>query len=593
MSTLHDPDPEFERRVSALLLDVLIRAGLVLALAMLCFQVFSPFLSLMTWALILAVTLYPLHQSVAAKIGGRQGLAATLLVLLGIVVAVVPTAALMNSLGDSVHRLINDVQNNTLQVPPPREGVAEWPLVGERVHAFWTKAHTDLPALVQSMQPKIGNLAAAALGFVAGIGGGLLQFLASLAVAGIMMAFGEGGARAIRSIFERVADGKRGAEFVDLSTATIRAVAKGVLGVAFLQAIIVGICLLIAGIPWAGVLAVIVLVLGIAQVPALIVTLPAIGYIWSSGNYGTGAAILYTVLLVVSGMADNVLKPLMLGRGVDAPMPVILLGALGGMAAAGILGMFVGATLLALGYQIFMGWVATNPEAPRSIRKAESPRPTESMPAVPPMIFCLHRRQEVQESVSVREKPTPNLLVSCEDRRLGSRLLADSRQLTAATVVSIVLPHVVIIGGGFGGLYAARALRRAPVRVTVLDRRNHHVFQPLLYQVAMAALSPATSRRRSGGFSGASGTSRSCSPRSRAIDAATPSCSCSPTARCRYDYLIVASGATHAYFGHDEWRPIGAGTEDARGRAGDPAPRAAGVRAGRAGARSEPPRSGC
>ena len=366
MSTLHDPDPEFERRVAALLLDVLIRAGLLLALAVLCFQVFSPFLSLMTWALILAVTLYPLHQSVAAKIGGRQGLAATLIVLLGVVVIIVPTAALMNSLGDSVHRLINGLQNNTLQVPPPREGVAEWPLVGEKVHALWTKAHTDLPALVQSMQPKIGNLAKAALGFVAGIGGGLLRFLASLAVAGIMMAFGEGGARAIRSIFERVADGNRGGEFVDLSTATIRAVAKGVLGVAFLQAIIVGICLLIAGIPLAGVLAVIVLVLGIAQVPALIVTLPAIGYLWSSGNYGTGAAVLYTVLLAVAGMADNVLKPLMLGRGVDAPMPVILLGALGGMAAAGILGMFVGATLLALGYQIFMGWVATNPDAPRA-----------------------------------------------------------------------------------------------------------------------------------------------------------------------------------------------------------------------------------
>jgi Predicted permease len=218
MSTLQDSDPEFERRASALLLDVLIRAGLVLALAVLCFQVVSPFLSVMTWALILAVTLYPLHQSVAAKIGGRQGLAATLLVLLGIVVVIVPTAALMNSLGDSVHRLINDVQNNRLQVPPPREGVAEWPLIGEQLHAFWTKAYTNLPALVQSMQPKIGNIAGAALGFVAGIGSGLLQFLASLAVAGIMMAFGEGGERAIRSIFERVADGQRGAEFVDLST---------------------------------------------------------------------------------------------------------------------------------------------------------------------------------------------------------------------------------------------------------------------------------------------------------------------------------------------------------------------------------------
>ena len=285
MSTHDNLDPEFEDRLAARLLDVLIRAGLILAMVALCFQVFSPFLNLMIWALILAVCLYPLQQSVAAKLGGRQGLAATLLVLLGIVVVVVPTAALMSSLGDSVRNLINDVQNNTLQVPPPREGVAHWPLVGEKVHAFWTKAHTDLPALVQSMQPKIGNLAKAALGFVASIGGGLLQFLASLIVAGIMMAFGDSGARGIRSIFERVVDEPHGAQFLDLCTATIRAVAKGVLGVAFIQAIIVGLCLLIAGVPWAGVLAAIVLVLGIAQVPAVIVTLPAIAYIWSSGTY--------------------------------------------------------------------------------------------------------------------------------------------------------------------------------------------------------------------------------------------------------------------------------------------------------------------
>jgi len=373
MSTQGNFDREFEQRLAARLLDVLIRAGLILAMVAFCFQVFSPFLHVMAWALILAVCLFPLQQSVAAKLGDRQGLAATLLVLLGIVIVVVPTAALMSSLGDSVRGLIEGVQNNTLQVPPPREGVADWPLVGEKLHAYWTRAHTDLPALVQSMQPKIGNLARGALGFVASIGGGLLLFVASLVVAGIMMAYGESGARGIRSIFERVAGGPYGAQFVELSTATIRAVAKGVLGVAFLQAIIIGLCLLIAGVPWAGVLAVIVLVLGIAQVPAVIVTLPAIAYIWSSGTYATGAAVLYTVLLFVAGLADNVLKPLMLGRGVDVPMPVILLGALGGMAAAGILGMFVGATLLALGYQILMDWVAANPAAPQTGPEAGSP----------------------------------------------------------------------------------------------------------------------------------------------------------------------------------------------------------------------------
>ena len=342
------------------LLDVLIRAGLIFALAVLCFQIFAPFLTLMVWALILAVTLYPMQEYVAAKMGGRQGLAATLIVILGIALIVAPTAILMSSLGDSVQRLIHDVQSDALVIPAPRESVAGWPVIGERVYALWSQAHADLPALVKSMQPKIGDLAKSALAFVASIGGGLLLFLAAFIIAGILMAFGRSGSRASVAISERVAGPARGAEFAKLATATIRAVAKGVLGVAFIQAIIVGLCLLIAGVPWAGVLAMIALVLGIAQIPALIVTLPAIAYIWLLGDYGKGEAILYTLLIFVAGLADNVLKPLMLGRGVDAPMPVILIGALGGMAAAGILGMFVGATLLALGYQLFMGWVAAN-----------------------------------------------------------------------------------------------------------------------------------------------------------------------------------------------------------------------------------------
>ena len=303
----------------------------------------------------------------------RAGLATTLLVLAGSIVIIAPTTVLLSSLGDSVHHLINNVQNNTLQIPAPRPGVAEWPLVGKKAHALWSQAYSDLPALVQSMQPKIGDLAKGALAFVASIGGGLLQFLGSFIVAGIIMAFGEAGHRGSHSIFERFAGRARGGEFVRLSVATIRAVAMGVLGIAFIQAILVGLCLLIAGVPWAGVLAALVLVLGIAQVPAVLVTLPAIGYIWTSGGYGNVEAIAYTVLLLVAGMADNVLKPLMLGRGVDAPMPVILIGALGGMAAAGILGMFVGATLLALGYQIFMGWVDSNPDG--SAAPAESATP--------------------------------------------------------------------------------------------------------------------------------------------------------------------------------------------------------------------------
>jgi predicted PurR-regulated permease PerM len=369
------PDHELEQRLSARLLDVFIKAGLVLVMTMLCYKIFSPFLELMIWALILAVTMYPVHRRLAKMLGGKQGLSATLLVLIFLVLIVVPTALLITSTSDSIHNLINSVKSNTLQIPAPSPNVAAWPIVGKKVHAFWSQAYSDLPAVVQSMQPKIGDLAKHAIQIVAGTGGNIMKFMFSFIIAGVIMAFGESGNRAAQAIFERIVGIKRGKGFTDLATATIRTVAAGVIGIACIQALLIGIGLIVAGIPWPGLLSLIVLVLGVAQIPALLVTLPVIIYIWYSGDYSTTAAISYSVLLFVSGMADNVLKPLMLGRGVDAPMPVILLGAIGGMATTGILGMFIGATLLALGYQIFMGWVDRNPES----RPEESGPQTEIM----------------------------------------------------------------------------------------------------------------------------------------------------------------------------------------------------------------------
>lgn len=372
MKMSDQPDRELEKRLSDRLLDVLIRAGLVLVLVLLCYKIFAPFLAMMAWALILAVTLYPVHQMLVSKTGGKQGRAATLLVLICTVAIVAPTVLLVNSLGDSIHTFATHLSNNTLHIPAPPQAVADWPVFGKKLHNFWDQAHSNLPALIEGMQPKLGELTTQALGIVAGIGVNLLLFLASFIISGIMMAFGESGAQASLAVFERFAGVARGEEFTKLSTATVRAVASGVIGIACLQALLIGLALMIAGIPWAGVLSLVVLVLGIVQLPAIVVTLPAIIYIWSGGDYGTGAAVTYTVLLLIAGSADNVLKPLMLGRGVDAPMPVVLLGALGGMATHGILGMFVGATLLTLGYQIFMSWVAANPDRERAADERES-----------------------------------------------------------------------------------------------------------------------------------------------------------------------------------------------------------------------------
>jgi predicted PurR-regulated permease PerM len=316
----------------------------------------------MAWSVILAVTMYPLHQTLARRIGGRQGLASIVLAVVGISLIVIPTWLLMNSFADSVRGFVGAIQQNTLQIPTPREGVKNWPIVGRNLYDTWSQARADLPGLVQTMQPKIGELARDALSMVASIGGTMLLFLVSFLIANIVMAYGRSAARSSRGIFSRLAGPTRGEGLERLALATIRAVALGVIGIAAIQALLIGLALLLAGIPIAGVLAIVALVLGIAQVPALIVTLPVIVYIWSSGDYSTGAAITHTIILLITGMADNVLKPLMLGRGVDVPMPVILFGALGGMASGGILGMFVGATALALGYNLFMNWVATAPD---------------------------------------------------------------------------------------------------------------------------------------------------------------------------------------------------------------------------------------
>lgn len=372
------PASEIARPAPTPLWDTLIRVGLIAALGFLCFQVLSPFLRLIVWSVILAVTLYPLHQMIARRLGGRNKLTSTLLVILAVLVVVVPTALLMNSFADSIQSFIGAVHNNTLQIPAPRESVKRWPVVGNNLHAFWSKAHADMPALIQSAKPKIADLARSALSVVANIGGTMLLVLGSFLVANIVMAYGDSASQGSRAFFHRVAGPSRGEALIKLSVATIRAVALGVIGVAAIQAILVGLALLVAHIPIAGILAIVVLVLAIAQLPASIVTIPVIIYIWASGDYSSGAAIAYTIILLLAGLIDNVLKPLMLGRGVDVPMPVILLGALGGMASGGILGMFVGATVLALGYEIMKHWVSSDSKPDPATSPAKQVKPISS-----------------------------------------------------------------------------------------------------------------------------------------------------------------------------------------------------------------------
>lgn len=339
------------------LTDVLIRVGFIAFVVIMCVRVFAPFAGLVLWALILAVALYPLHQRLAKRLGGRQGRAATLLVVVGLLLIGVPTAMLGSSFASQIHDAYTAFENNAITVKQPDPSVADWPLVGKRIYSGWSAAANDLPAFLETLKPQLLSFSRYILSATANTAGGVFLFLGALIIAGIMMAYGESGSRAVQRIFFRLTGPIRGPQLHSLSTATIRSVAVGVIGVAFIQALLLGIGFIMAGIPAAGVLAVVVMLIGILQLPAVIVSLPAIAYLWWSGDASTMSNIVFTVYLLVAGLADNVLKPLLLGRGVDAPMAVVLLGALGGMVTGGIIGLFLGAVLLAVGYQIFMDWV--------------------------------------------------------------------------------------------------------------------------------------------------------------------------------------------------------------------------------------------
>ncbi len=337
--------------------DAIIRIGLVIFLIVMCARVFAPFTNLMLWGGILAIALYPLHQYLAGWLGGRQTSAAVLLVLSCLLLLGVPTVMLGGSFAERIYDAYAAFDSHSITIKPPSPAVADWPIVGKQVYNFWNDAATNLPELIEKNHEQLSALSKRVLAAAANTAGSVLMFLVALLVAGIIMVYGDSGGKVVLRIFNRMVGPDKGPRLQKLTVATVRSVATGVVGVAFIQALLLGLGFLVAGIPAAGVLAVIVMLLGIMQLPATIISLPVIAYLWWSGDSSMAINILYTIYFLAAGMVDNVLKPLLLGRGVDAPMPVVLLGALGGMATGGIIGMFIGAVLLSIGYQVFMGWV--------------------------------------------------------------------------------------------------------------------------------------------------------------------------------------------------------------------------------------------
>lgn len=345
-------DEAFVRRSLAAAIQI----GILFLLASWCLQIILPFIGVVTWAAIIAIAIYPLHQKLSGAIGGKAKWSATIIVLIGLSILIVPTWTLTGSSIDAAQQLATGLNEGTLTVPPPNDKVAGWPLVGKRVHGVWKEAATSLEATLHNHAGQVKAFSAWLLKAIASTTMGVLGFAVSIIIAGVFLLSAGQSYDAFRSIGHRLA-GEKAANFVDLAVATVRSVAKGVLGVAFIQALLAAIGLVMMDVPGAGIWAAIILLLAIMQLPPLLVLGPIAVWVFSTAD--GMPAILFLVYSLFVSFSDALLKPLLLGRGVDVPMLVILLGAIGGMITAGIIGLFTGSIILSLGYKLFIFWLSS------------------------------------------------------------------------------------------------------------------------------------------------------------------------------------------------------------------------------------------
>jgi predicted PurR-regulated permease PerM len=338
-------------------LEASVHIGLVILLAAACLLILRPLIPLLTWGIIIAVAIHPAFRRLQRVIGGRQSLAAALCTLAILAVMIIPVVLLAQSLVDVIQLVTVRLKEGPVIIPPPPHTIQSWPIVGAPLQKVWDLASKDLPEAVKDFVPQIKAALPGFLSASAGIGMTALQLLLSVVVAGILLA----NAHAVYNLTSALANrlfGDKGAEFQQLIGATIRSVTFGILGVAGIQSVLAALGFLVVGLPAVGLWTVIFVFAAVVQA-GILVLVPAVIYVFVVGS--TTKAVIFLVWCIFVATIDNVLKPLLLGRGVAVPIVVVFLGAIGGFVAMGIIGLFVGAIVMSVGYKLFLAWLDESP----------------------------------------------------------------------------------------------------------------------------------------------------------------------------------------------------------------------------------------
>ncbi len=340
-------------------IQIAIRLGLLAFLIYWTFVLLRPFIPILVWSVVLSVALYPVYDWLSAHLGHRPRAAAVITTIVVLAVFLGPATWLGLGLVDGLRSISDQLTSGDLGIPSPPDGVRDWPVIGTPLYDIWETASENLDAAFRQIAPLLKPLAGPILAIAGSAGTGTLKFIAAVLIAGFLFPSGPKHVATVRNMLARIVP-QRSADFLALAGATIRTVAQGVIGIAVLQSLLAGIGMKIAGVPHAGVLAFAVLVLGIVQIGSAPILIPVVIWIWTVKDVGT--AVLITTYLVLVGISDNVLKPLLMGRGLSTPVLVIFIGVIGGTLAHGIVGLFVGPIVLSVTWELMMAWIGEEGE---------------------------------------------------------------------------------------------------------------------------------------------------------------------------------------------------------------------------------------
>lgn len=335
-------------------LDTVIKSMLLLLVVYFCYQILQPFLLPIVWGAIIAIALMPLAKALQRRFSLSLGKGCMLVTLAALAALLAPTIWFSGAVVSTSQDVATALSAGTLVIPQPDASVAVLPVVGEPLYKAWSLAAINLASALNTYAPQVKALVSSGLSAIGSLGGSVVQFIIAILISGVVMS----NAARCKTMAGKVAVrllGDKGEDYVGLSIATVRSVVQGVIGVAVIQAVLAGLGMGIAGVPAAGLWMLAVLVLAIIQLPPILILGPVMAYLFAVDT--PTVAVIFSVWGVLVSASDTVLKPMLMGRGVDIPMLVILLGALGGMMMSGIVGLFVGAVVLALGYKLLMAWL--------------------------------------------------------------------------------------------------------------------------------------------------------------------------------------------------------------------------------------------